>query len=73
MIKIKSWTSCTRPSPDAYGVDQKELDTQIAQRRRCELRPALPPAPALSLSPLPDLNLTLHLSLVCEPLVNPPS
>jgi hypothetical protein len=36
-------------------------------------RPALPSAPALALSPLPDLTLTLHLSLVREPLAKPPS
>src|SRR5208337_4458875 len=37
-------------------------------------RPALPPAPvlALALSPLPDLTLHVSLSLLCEPLVNPP-
>ncbi len=38
-------------------------------------RPALPraPAPALALSPLPDLTLHLSLSLMREPLANPPS
>ena len=59
--------------PNAHGVDQKELDTRISQRRCGELRPAPPraPAPALALSPLPDLTLHLSLSLMCEPLVNP--
>src|SRR5208337_2292287 len=61
--------------PDAHGVDQKELDTRISQRRRGELRPAPPraraPAPALALSPLPDLTLHLSLSLMCEPLGKP--
>ena len=58
--------------PDAHGVDQKELDARISQRRRGELRPALPRAPALALSPLPELTLHLSLSLMCEPLGNPP-
>jgi len=57
--------------PDAHGVDQKELDTRISQRRRGELRPAPPRAPALALSPLPDLTLHLSLSLMCEPLGKP--
>jgi hypothetical protein len=38
-------------------------------------RPALrraPPSPALALNPLPDPTLHVSLSLVCEPLVNPP-
>jgi hypothetical protein len=56
MIKMKSRTSSTRPKNAG--------------------RPALPraPAPALTLSPLPDLSLhlSLSLSLMCEPLVNPP-
>ena len=57
-IKIKSRTSCTRPTNAG--------------------RPALPrapdptPAPPLALSPLPDLTLHLSLSLMCEPLANPP-
>ena len=57
-IKIKSRTSCTRPANAG--------------------RPALPrapdptPAPPLALSPLPDLTLHLSLSLMCEPLANPP-
>ena len=53
-MKIKSQTLCTR--------------LRNAGRPALPRVPAL--APALALSPLPDL--TLHLSLVCEPLVNPP-
>jgi len=41
-IKIKSRTSCTRPKGE-------EPDARRSPRRRGELRPALPPAPSLSL------------------------
>ena len=57
---------------NAHRVDQKELDTRISQRRRGGLRPALPPNLALALNPLPDLTLHLSLSLMSEPLANPP-
>ena len=59
--------------PDAHGVDQKELDTRISQSRRGELRPALPRAPALALSPLPDLTLQLSLQRPDTGLKAPPA
>ena len=64
--------------PDAHGVNQKELDTRLSQRRRGELTLSRIPAltPDLAPSPLPDPSLHLSHSLslslprICDPVVH---